>query len=689
MSENEFIAWQNANESYLMASLQEVRFLLAERAETDQESGKWASRRTQIEAVFEKNREKWPAPFALDTLCSIFKLSPFERRILLMCTGMALDPTFGSLCAAVQGDPLENYPTFDLAKTVFPEADWRAFSPAGALRDWRLLELKNPEILFSSPIIIDERILYYLLGNSYLDERLASFFRLQDRAGALLPSQETLSNRIAESLSRLAAHEAPPVIHLVGPDPVAQRALAVEISRQLELDLFQLLVQALPPESRELHALIRLWERETALSPAALFLDFSEGESIDPHQKQALFRLIDGSHGLVFSAGHTRRSYHNRPTLTVEVTKPTTEEQRILWRQTLGSSAALLNGRLDVLISQFSLKPQEIDAIGAEVLANPPIRQERRGQPEVAIKAPDPWEENTLFNLLWDTCRSQSRPHMEDLAQHLNSPVTSEDLILPVFQKQILEEIGNHVKQRTKVYDTWAFASRSSRGLGITALFAGPSGTGKTLAAEVLANTLRLDLFRIDLSQVVSKFIGETEKNLRRVFDKAEDGGGILLFDEADALFGKRSEVKDSHDRYANIEVGYLLQRMEAYRGLAILTTNMKEALDVAFLRRIRFVVQFPFPDFELRKRIWDRFFPGTDNHHGNLDTDKLSRLNIAGGNIRNIALFAAFSAAEEGSPITMKHLLHGARVEYAKLEKTLQRNETADWYEPSRPERA
>ncbi len=169
----------------------------------------------------------------------------------------------------------------------------------------------------------------------------------------------------------------------------------------------------------------------------------------------------------------------------------------------------------------------------------------------------------------------------------------------------MLDEVGVHVRNRMKVYETWGFASKSSRGLGISALFAGPSGTGKTMAAEVLANELRLDLYRIDLSSVVSKYIGETEKNMRRAFDAAKAGGAILLFDEADALFGKRSEVKDAHDRYANTEVNYLLQRMEAYQGLAILTTNTKDALDSAFLRRIRFVVQFPFPDAAHRAEIW------------------------------------------------------------------------------------
>ena len=211
---------------------------------------------------------------------------------------------------------------------------------------------------------------------------------------------------------------------------------------------------------------------------------------------------------------------------------------------------------------------------------------------------------------LWDACRMQARPRLDDLAQRIEPAASWDDLVLPEQQLETLREIAVHVRQRATVYETWGFATKGARGLGISALFSGVSGTGKTMAAEVLANELRLDLYRIDLSAVVSKYIGETEKNLRRVFDAAEEGGAILLFDEADALFGKRSEVKDSHDRYANIEVSYLLQRMEAYRGLAILTTNLKGALDTAFLRRIRFIVHFPFPDAAQRADIWRRIFP-------------------------------------------------------------------------------
>jgi SpoVK/Ycf46/Vps4 family AAA+-type ATPase len=210
-----------------------------------------------------------------------------------------------------------------------------------------------------------------------------------------------------------------------------------------------------------------------------------------------------------------------------------------------------------------------------------------------------------------------------------------------------------------------------NRGLGISALFAGDSGTGKTMAAEVLANALQLDLYRIDLSAVVSKYIGETEKNLRQVFDAAEDGGAILFFDEADAIFGKRSEVKDSHDRYANIEINYLLQRMEAYRGLAILASNMKSALDSAFMRRLRFIVNFPFPSAADRKRIWERVFP-TETKTDGLDHDRLARFTLTGGSIHNIALNSAFLAAQGGDKVTMPLIFEAARTEFRKLDRTV-----------------
>lgn len=275
--------------------------------------------------------------------------------------------------------------------------------------------------------------------------------------------------------------------------------------------------------------------------------------------------------------------------------------------------------------------------------------------------------------------RSGADGRMDVLAQRIEPLATWDDLVLPGPQLDTLREIAAHTRQMHVVYGDWGFAGKSTRGLGISALFSGTSGTGKTMAAEVLANELALDLYRIDLSAVVSKYIGETEKNLRRVFDTAEETGAILLFDEADALFGKRTEVKDSHDRYANIEVSYLLQRMEAYAGLAILTTNFRSAMDTAFLRRIRFIVNFPFPDTAQRAEIWRRVFPPQTPVDG-IDLGRLTQLSVAGGNIRNIAMNAAFLAADAGEPVGMAHLLRAARGEYAKLEKPMSDAEFGNW---------
>jgi SpoVK/Ycf46/Vps4 family AAA+-type ATPase len=236
------------------------------------------------------------------------------------------------------------------------------------------------------------------------------------------------------------------------------------------------------------------------------------------------------------------------------------------------------------------------------------------------------------------------------------------------------------VANRDQVYEAWGFGAKLSRGRGISALFSGPSGTGKTMAAEILANHLMLDLYRVDLAGVVSKYIGETEKNLRRVFEAAEQSGAILFFDEADALFGKRTEVKDSHDRYANIEVNYLLQRMEDYRGLAVLATNMKSVLDNAFLRRLRFLVEFPFPDADSRRRIWQRVFSPRAPVDG-LDYNFLARFEIAGGSIRNIALNAAFLASHKKVPIGMDHVMRATRREYSKIDKLITQAEFGPYY--------
>jgi SpoVK/Ycf46/Vps4 family AAA+-type ATPase len=272
---------------------------------------------------------------------------------------------------------------------------------------------------------------------------------------------------------------------------------------------------------------------------------------------------------------------------------------------------------------------------------------------------------------LWAACLLVHRPQMDELAERVAVKARFDDIVLPPADVDLLRQIAGQVRSRARVYEAWGFGARMNRGFGISALFSGESGTGKTMAAEVIANELGFDLYRIDLATVVSKYIGETEKNLRRLFDAAEGGGVILFFDEADALFGKRSEVKDSHDRYANIEVNYLLQKMESFRGLSILATNRKSGLDAAFLRRIRFVIDFPFPGPAQARELWTKVFPSSTPTRG-LDLDRLARLKLTGGSIHSVALHAAFLAAGRNQEVDTDLVLEAARVELRRLGRPL-----------------
>jgi hypothetical protein len=464
-----------------------------------------------------------------------------------------------------------------------------------------------------------------------------------------------------------------PVVQLCGGEALSQREIAAAACALLNHRLFLISASALPVRSHELESLLHGWERETWLSNSALFLDCQLVEQTDSLRESQIARVIEATRGLLIVASREKRRCAQRLLTSFQVEKPLREEQQAIWEAALGGQAAPLNDQINRLTSYFHLNADAIQTIC--------LTTRSRLAATAGEETPSP---EKLGAALWETCRVQATPELDNLARRIPPAATWQKLVLADAQQTILRDIAMHVRHRTQVYEDWGFGGLGTRGLGISALFAGASGVGKTMAAEVLANELHLELYHIDLSAVISKYIGETEKNLRLIFDAAEGSGVILLFDEADALFGKRSEVKSSHDRYANIEVSYLLQRMEAYRGLTILTTNMKETLDTAFLRRIRFIVQFPFPDVEQRAEIWRGIFPGQAPTE-KLDIEKLARLNVTGGNIRNIALQAAFLAANGAEPIQMRHILHAARQEYHKLEKPLTLAETRDWDEPGK----
>lgn len=673
--------WQEDNQRYLSTALDVLRHrleshLAAKREGEQGEEQPTAGQQAPVELdTLQEMAAGMSAPPALETLCALFGLSPFERNIVLLCAGCELSSSFASVWAGLQGDGIHTSPTFGLALATLPDPHWNALAPDAPLRRWRLIEVGMGNLLTASPLRIDERVLHYLCGVQYLDERLTGIIEPLRVSGELVPSHRLLVKQIVSVWSQAARTSPVPVIQLCGDERAGKRLLAVTACGSLGLQVHIASAHTLPSNAGELESLIRLWEREAALSASALLVDCDDMERSDAGRERSVARLIEATSGALIVTSRERRHTVRRSMITFDVAKPGPLEQQSAWQRALGQAAQSLNGRVELLVSQFNLSASTISAASAEALGRFAAASSARD----ALSFDAPGVADDFGAVLWDVCRVQARSRLDDLAQRIELASQWDDLVLPELQRQILRDISSHVRQHARVYETWGFSTKGARGLGISALFAGASGTGKTMAAEVLANELRLDLYRIDLSQIVSKYIGETEKNLRRVFDAAEEGGSILLFDEADALFGKRSEVKDSHDRYANIEVSYLLQRMEAYRGLAILTTNMKNALDSAFMRRIRFIVQFPFPDAAQRAEIWQRIFPASTPTEG-LDMSKLARLNVTGGNIRNIALNAAFLAADADEPVQMKHLLRAARSEYAKLEKSLTDAEVGGW---------
>ena len=659
--------WIDTNQHYLASALSDVRAAL-ERHAAFIRNNTLPAEATEVTLDVQSKGEDInqgvvhhaPTHPALEVLCATFGLSPFECAIVLLCAGMELNASFADLCAAAHGDPARPYPTFSLALAALNEPHRSALTPVAPLRRWRLIEVTSQPgtLLMTGPLRIDERILHFLVGVQHLDERLVGLIEPVQVTSELVPSHMALVQRIEAIWS--SANGSLPHIQLCGNDQTSKLAIAAACCVKFGLHLFSLSADAVSLNAGELAGLVRLWEREAALTSSALYVETETIDSSDTRGMAALTRLLEHINGPVFLSARDRWRPIRRTVFTLDIGKPTVEEQRGMWQALLGHEVASLNGHIQELASQFNLSTAAIRSSAQEALAS-----------GVSGEA--------LARELWDASRAQSRPRLNDLAQCIEPLAMWDDLVLPEGERQLLQEIAAHVAHRATVYEAWGFGAVSNRGLGISALFAGASGTGKTMAAEVLANTLRLDLYRIDLSSVVSKYIGETEKNLRRVFDAAEDGGGILFFDEADALFGKRSEINNSHDRYANIEINYLLQRMELYRGLAVLATNMKGLLDPAFLRRIRFVINFPFPDAKQRAEIWQRIFPPSTPTEG-LDVGKLARLNVAGGNIRNIALNAAFLAAAAGEPVRMVHLLRAARSEFAKLDKPLNEAEIGGW---------
>ncbi|MGE0397305.1 MAG: ATP-binding protein [Kofleriaceae bacterium] len=571
------------------------------------------------------------APFsspALHRLQQVFRLSTFETRVVLLCAGYAFD----AAVATTLGTPL----TFARACAKIADPHLDAVSPTRPLRLHRLVHGGDS---LHAPLMIDERILLFLLGANTLDERLVAYaFPGDANPGELTPPHARVARRLAGSLRGL--------VQVVGARPATRRALVQAAARQATLDVLRIPAHALALAPRELDTLARVYDREVLLGNVVAMIEI--GDDDGPEVLRGVNAFVDATTGAVILAAAQPTSTTRTSTLVVEVPSLDAGERLAVWTERFDGQ--IDNRELARIAHQFRLEPSEI----AELSRTEPTE-------------------------LWSACLERARPRLDDLARRITPTAGWNDLVLPESAVSPLRDIVEQLAHRHDVHERWGFARGEGRGQAITALFSGPSGTGKTLAAEVIAREVKLDLYHVDLSVVVDKYIGETEKRLRRIFDAAEAGGAILLFDEADALFGKRGEIQRGTDRWANLEVSYLLQRMESYRGLAILTTNARDALDSAFLRRLRFVVPFPYPDVAQRVEIWRRAFPPDAPTIG-LDAERLATLRLTGANIKSIALSSAFHAAGEGAPIGMRHVLRAARAEFAKLEQPFPERDVQRW---------
>ncbi len=619
----------------------------------------------------------------------LFSLSKFDMDVLLVCLLPELNLKHQRLYAYLQNDVTKKSPNVDLVVRLLCksfEDRLRArerFSPEESLIKHHILRLCDEHLQSSTPLLgkslhINERITSYLLGGDEIDARLQTFANLT-RPGLKL-EDVILPEDTENHLIQLVTHfkREPLICYFQGSYGVGKQTTAEAMCFELGVRLLSIDVDGMLAADIPLELAVPLIFREGRLQNAALYL---ENYNILLNEERE-FRLandrvikeLESYPQWVFLAGEgtwqPKDILHNKPLIYIEFPAPTYSARKQLWEKYGNHQSPVAP---DVNFTDISGK---FRLNGGQI-----------GDAMATARSLALWRdpENGLVTThdLYSACRQQSNQRLNTLASKIHPRHNWDDIILPRDQKEQLQEICSYVEHYHTVYGDWGFGQKLSRSTGLNALFAGPSGTGKTMAAEIMANELGLDLYKIDLSAIVSKYIGETEKNLDRIFREGQTANAILFFDEADALFGKRSEVRDSHDRYANIEVAYLLQKMEEYDGVVILATNLRKNMDEAFARRMHFTLEFPIPEETDRYRIWQSIFPGVAPLTKDIDLLFLARqFKITGGNIRNIALGAAFLAVETSGYITMKHLIRATKREYQKMGKLCTEGDFAQYFE-------
>ncbi|HYV10273.1 MAG TPA: ATP-binding protein [Pyrinomonadaceae bacterium] len=622
-----------------------------------------------------RNGEQHPNT-SLTHLSSLFQLERVEELCLLLCLAPEIDPRYSRVFAFLQDDVTRKQPSVELVLRIFSRdieeslVTRNIFSSSSALFRNRLVQFAQPSDKFlplpQRTLKLDDRIAAFLLHTPQIDECLSNWVEI------VLPSSpapettlpDEIINRTLALVESSFSGNGPfprPLIHVYGKRGSGRRLLATIASKHVGLPLLVADVRKMPNgETSDLDPLWRLC-REALLLPAVILVENFDDLLEDGKQRE-LSSLLEAAHYFspaTFLSGSERwRSQTPKQFyLSLECPLPDATSRIGFWRQHLHESKEFQEADLIELSSKFSFTAGQINQTVRTAEHN--AYWERRSVKELTP---------TIVN---EAARGIATPRLGGLARKIETPFTWSDIVLPEGQMAQLREIATHAKRSQMVFEGWGFGRTFSYGRGIAALFEGQSGTGKTMAASIIGRALGLDVYQIDLSCVVSKYIGETEKNLSLIFSEAQDSNAVLFFDEADALFGKRSEVKDAHDRYANIETAYLLQRMEEYSGIVILATNMKQNLDEAFVRRMRFIIHFPFPTDEDRERIWHKVFPGNAPLGDDVNFRWLSRkLKIAGGNIKNISLRAAFLAVEQDGRISMDCVVEAAKRESEKIGK-------------------
>ena len=601
----------------------------------------------------------------LECLASAFGLDRFDLDAFLVCLAPALDLRYERLYGYLQDDVTRKRPGVNLILDLLCEPGagrllmLSHFADDTPLFKYHLLErVSDLDPLLSQTLQVDEIIVAWLLGRYQPHADLGAHASLswpeEDEANELLAPP--LKAQLDHAVFTTPSDGGLPVLVFYGPDRASQVAAARRLSAQVHRPLLQVDLAAATQTGVPPFRALRLALRDARLTGAIVFLVGWDACLADGVSSPELLAELCAYPDLAIIAGraswHPRGIDRGRRLLWLEFPIPAYAQRHALWKHFLDQADSENSLDLTSLAGQFLLTTDQIrDAVA---LAR-----------DMAAQRVGPLQSLDLFA----AARAHSSSRLAALVRKIEPRYAWQDIILPDDPLALLCEIVATVRGRPLVLDEWGVGQKLVASAGVTVLFSGPPGTGKTMAAEVIAAELGLDLYKIDLSTVVSKYIGETEKNLERIFKEAENSNAILFFDEADAIFGKRSEVKDSHDRYANIEISYLLQRMEAYNGVTVLATNLRANLDEAFTRRLQFAVDFPFPEQSYRLRIWQALFPPDVPRDPGLDFDLLARrFKLAGGNIRNIIVSAAYLAAADGKHVTMNHLLHGARRELQKM---------------------